>query len=161
MNSENWIKHINNDRSFYRKPGDDNSMVLELLGVSSENISEKKEYGIDEMWFEERWNFLNKLRVLYWNVDSFTNMNYIDRLNYIKRNQNWDILILVEAGKKWSHQLLNNLSYKFDGIHWNKPYLVSGTEQGILIIWRKQLLSLIPQILLYEILMEKIILLAW
>jgi len=139
-----YIKHINNGRSFYRVKGDDTSIVLKLP-ENSRVLDEKNENtnAGDKYWFEEHWRMLNKnkFRILYWNVDSFINMNYIERLKSINRINDWDILVLVEAGKEWSNELLVNLSDNFEGKHWSKPYLVDGTEQGILIMWRKQLLK--------------------
>ena len=35
-------------------------------------------------------------------------MNYIERLKSINRINDWDILVLVEAGKEWSNELLFN-----------------------------------------------------
>ena len=81
------------------------------------------------------------IRFIVWNVDSFIEMDYKQRLDSIYRYNDWDILVLVEAGITWTNKLMFDLGEEFSVKHFPKPYYVYGTEQGISIIWRNNLLK--------------------
>ena len=125
--------------------------------------NEKEEVGADAEWFEERWALLSRqeplelsaqrngpissqpstddaLRLVFWNVDSFIDMEYDVRLSSIGRSDNWDLLVLAEAGVTRTKRLMRGLAAAdFDHVHYPKPYTIDGSEQGIAIIWRRRM----------------------
>jgi len=82
-----------------------------------------------------------EFNIMTWNVDSFVDESYKNRLKQINHYNTWDILVLVEAGFTRTEEFIKTINKDYndiyDYINVTKPFPIGNTEQGISIIWNK------------------------